>query len=71
MKCKDAASFILLREDHPLTLVQSIRLRTHFLICEACCNFEQQTLMMRNVLRIWRNFDNPVEPTPSSSVNGS
>jgi hypothetical protein len=69
IKCKDAAAYILAREDRPLTTHQTVHLKVHFLICKSCSNFEHQILTMRQVMGSWREQDQVPEST--SAVNDS
>jgi len=54
--CKQAASLLIAREDREIALSEKVALRLHIYACKACPNFEQQILIMRKSLKLWRNF---------------
>lgn len=69
IRCKEAAAYILEREDHPLAKGQALNLKVHLMICSACPNFEQQILMMRKVMRRWQSEDDLDQRDASAPVN--
>lgn len=54
--CKQAASLLIAREDREIALSEKVALRLHIYACKACPNFEQQLLIMRKSLKLWRNY---------------
>jgi hypothetical protein len=54
--CKQAASLLIAREDREIALSEKVALRLHIYACKACPNFEQQMLIMRKSLQLWRNY---------------
>jgi hypothetical protein len=54
--CKQAASLLIAREDREIALSEKVALRLHIYACKACPNFEQQMLIMRKSLKLWRNY---------------
>ena len=54
--CRQAAALLIAAEDRAIGLSDETALRLHILACEACDNFEQQMLTMRNALKQWRNY---------------
>jgi hypothetical protein len=54
--CKQAASLLVAREDREIALSDKVALRLHIYACKACPNFEQQLLIMRKSLKLWRNY---------------
>jgi hypothetical protein len=54
--CKQAASLLVAREDREIALSEKVALRLHIYACKACPNFEQQLLIMRKSLKLWRQY---------------
>lgn len=54
--CKQAASLLIAREDREIGLSEKAALRLHIYACKACPNFEQQLLIMRKSLKLWRQY---------------
>jgi hypothetical protein len=54
--CKQAASLLIAREDREIALSEKVALRLHIYACKACPNFEQQLLIMRKSLKLWRQY---------------
>jgi hypothetical protein len=54
--CKQAASLLIAREDREIALSEKVALRLHIYACKACPNFEQQILIMRKSLKLWRDY---------------
>ena len=54
--CKQAASLLIALEDRESALAEKVALRLHIYACKACPNFEQQILIMRKSLKLWRNY---------------
>lgn len=54
--CKQAASLLIAREDREIALPEKVALRLHIYACKACPKFEQQLLIMRKSLKLWRNY---------------
>jgi glutathionyl-hydroquinone reductase len=54
--CKQVASLLIAREDREIALSEKVALRLHIYVCKACPNFEQQLLIMRKSLKLWRQY---------------
>ena len=52
--CKEAASLLVAREDRALSLADTVALRLHLLACNACPQFENQLLTLRQAMALWR-----------------
>lgn len=55
--CKQTAALLVAREDRALPWNDRLALRLHLAVCQACPRFEQQMLLMRKVMRRWREAD--------------
>jgi hypothetical protein len=51
---------VVAREDRHLHAGETLALRMHMLICQACPSFERQILTMRNAMGQWRNYSGDV-----------
>lgn len=56
VNCKQAAMLLLAREDRSIAMSEKIALRLHVYACKACPNFEQQLMIMRKSMKLWRNY---------------
>jgi hypothetical protein len=54
--CKQAAELLLAQEDRRIAMSERLALRLHVYACKACPNFEQQLVIMRKSLKLWRNY---------------
>lgn len=52
--CREAARLISEREERPLGWGESLALRLHLRICDACPRFERQVRVMREAMAQWR-----------------
>ena len=50
LTCKQASQFISASLDRPLTFRERLILRFHLFICKYCARFNQQMIMMRNIV---------------------
>ena len=60
--CKQVAALLIAREDRLIALNDRVALRLHMMACDACPDFERQVLMMRTVMRRWREADDATAP---------
>lgn len=56
--CKEVSALVIAREDRVLPWQDRLALKLHMAICNACPRFARQVLLMRNVMKPWRNYDN-------------
>jgi hypothetical protein len=61
--CKEVAALIVAREDRQLPWQDRLTLRMHLQICAACPKFERQILLMRHMMKSWRNYAGPPDPS--------
>jgi len=54
LKCKEMSRLISRREDGPLPLGTRVKMWFHMLFCDACRNFERQTVILRAAIRRYR-----------------
>jgi hypothetical protein len=54
--CKQATMLLLAQEDRSIAMSDKVALRLHIYACKTCPNFEQQLLIMRKSLKLWRNY---------------
>jgi hypothetical protein len=54
--CKQATMLLLAQEDRSIAMSDKVALRLHVYACKTCPNFEQQLLIMRKSLKLWRNY---------------
>jgi hypothetical protein len=54
--CKEVTALLIAREDRLLPWQERVAMRLHISICAACPKFERQLLVMRNVMKPWRNY---------------
>lgn len=54
--CKQATALLIAQEDRRIAMSDKVALRLHVYACKTCPNFEQQLLIMRKSLKLWRNY---------------
>ena len=54
--CKQATALLIAQEDRKIDMSDRVALRLHVYACETCPNFEQQLMIMRKSLKLWRNY---------------
>jgi hypothetical protein len=54
--CKQATMLLLAQEDRSIAMSDKVALRLHIYACKTCPNFEQQLVIMRKSLKLWRNY---------------
>ena len=54
--CREVTHLVLEGEDRSLTRVERWSMRLHWLICDACRNFRQQSAGMRVAMDRWRQY---------------
>jgi hypothetical protein len=54
--CKQATALLIAQEDRKIDMSDRLALRLHIYACKACPNFEQQLMIMRQSLKLWRNY---------------
>ncbi len=54
--CKQATAFLIAQEDRKIAMNDRVALRLHVYACKTCPNFEQQLMIMRRSLKLWRNY---------------
>jgi hypothetical protein len=59
--CKQATALLLAQEDRSIAMSEKVALRLHIYACKVCPNFEQQLLIMRNSLKLWRNYSAEID----------
>ena len=63
--CKQATAPLIAQEDRRIAMNDRVALRLHVYACKTCPNFEQQLMIMRKSLKLWRNYG--AEPDEASS----
>jgi hypothetical protein len=56
LTCKQATALLLAQEDRSIDMSDKAALRLHIYACKTCPNFEQQLMIMRKSLKLWRNY---------------
>lgn len=56
LTCKQATVLLLAQEDRRIAMDDKVALRLHTYACKTCPNFEQQLMIMRKSLKLWRNY---------------
>jgi len=69
--CKEAAALLVTREDRPLSLPDSVALRLHLMACQACPQFENQLLIVRQAMAQWRQPSDAAAHPPVQTRGGS
>lgn len=66
--CKQATSLLIAQEDRQIDMSDRVALRLHVYACKTCPNFEQQLIIMRKSLKLWRNYSAEISEaaTPKS-----
>ncbi len=54
--CKQATALLIAQEDRKIDMSDKVALRLHIYACKTCPNFEQQLMIMRKSLKLWRNY---------------
>ncbi len=54
--CKQATALLIAQEDRKIDMSDRVALRLHVYACKTCPNFEQQLLIMRKSMKLWRNY---------------
>ena len=54
--CKQATALLIAQEDRKIDMSDRVALRLHVYACKTCPNFEQQLMIMRKSLKLWRNY---------------
>jgi hypothetical protein len=54
--CKQATALLIAQEDRQIDMSDRVALRLHIYACKTCPNFEQQLLIMRKSMKLWRNY---------------
>ena len=68
--CKQATALLIAQEDRQIDMSDKVALRLHIYACKTCPNFEQQLLIMRKSMKLWRNYGAELNET-SASENAS
>ena len=63
VNCRQATALLLAQEDRKIDMSERVALRLHIYACKACPNFEQQLLIMRKSLKLWRNHSAEIGET--------
>lgn len=66
--CRQATALLIAQEDRQIDMSDKVALRLHIYACKTCPNFEQQLLIMRKSLKLWRNYSTEIAEadTPKS-----
>jgi hypothetical protein len=56
LTCKQATVLLLAQEDRSIAMDDRVALRLHIYACKTCPNFEQQLMIMRKSLKLWRSY---------------
>ena len=54
--CKQATALLIAQEDRKIDMSDRVALRLHVYACKTCPNFEQQLMIMRKSMKLWRNY---------------
>jgi hypothetical protein len=54
--CKQATALLIAQEDRKIDMSDKVALRLHVYACKTCPNFEQQLMIMRKSLKLWRSY---------------
>jgi hypothetical protein len=52
--CKEVTTLVLQAQDRPLTGLEHVSLRLHWLVCDGCRRFRGQAGLMQQALQRWR-----------------
>jgi hypothetical protein len=61
--CKQATALLIAQEDRKIDMSDRVALRLHVYACKTCPNFEQQLLIMRKSMKLWRNYGDELGET--------
>ncbi|WMC10869.1 zf-HC2 domain-containing protein [Oceanimonas pelagia] len=53
LKCRQATRLMSESQERPLTTRETLSLRLHTLMCDACSNFQQQLPVLRRLCRTY------------------
>jgi hypothetical protein len=68
VSCRQATALLVAQEDRRIAMSDKVALRLHLYACKACPNFEQQLLIMRQSMAVWRNVSvETAEPDASKT----
>ena len=67
--CKQVTALLVAREDRRLPWPDRLALRLHMRVCRACPRFEQQMLILRQGLGMWRNYTDSPESDDGTNTN--
>ncbi|HYD81169.1 MAG TPA: zf-HC2 domain-containing protein [Paucimonas sp.] len=60
--CKEVHRLVSEGLDRDLSLIERARMQMHFLVCQACQNFNGQMKLLRQAMRNFRIADAPSAP---------
>jgi hypothetical protein len=52
--CKEVTSLVLQSHDRPLSRLERVSLRLHWLVCDGCRRFRGQARLMQQAIPRWR-----------------
>ena len=64
--CKQATALLIAQEDRQIDMSDKVALRLHIYACKTCPNFEQQLLIMRKSMKLWRSYGAELNETSAS-----
>lgn len=56
LNCREATERISQAQDRKLSLLESVPLRLHLMMCSGCRNFSQQMPFLRDAMRAFRRW---------------
>lgn len=62
--CREVHRLVSEGLDRDLSLVERARMRVHFMVCNACRNFDGQMLLLRRAMRRLGTFEDPGPDQP-------
>ncbi len=54
--CNDVTRLVFESQDRPLSLMETVSLRLHWLACGSCQRFRSQQQLMQQALQRWRQY---------------
>jgi hypothetical protein len=66
--CKQATALLIAQEDRQIDMSDKVALRLHVYACKTCPNFEQQLLIMRKSMKLWRNYGAELSDTNTPKI---
>jgi hypothetical protein len=54
--CREATRLVLESQDRELSLADRLALEIHWRLCEKCTRFRDQTELMRQAMKRWREY---------------